>query len=136
MIEYLIAHIGHTMKCYEHVCWWKPDSRGYTICVEQAGRYDEAEALSICTRTGLCIAVPVDAVTNLVRTTPYYRLPDGSLAKMYDGEKHSPVPNGHEEWQALIATRLDTGEHDKPTPIGKKSRAIYLPKQEGGAYAQ
>jgi hypothetical protein len=29
--EYLIAHIGHTTKSHEHITWWKPDSRGYTV---------------------------------------------------------------------------------------------------------
>lgn len=130
MIKYLIAHIGHTINSNEHVCWWRPESKGYTICVYKAGVYDEQEARSIC-RFGACIAVPKNEAVKLTRSTPYYRLPDGTLAKLYDGDKHSPVPNRREEWRALIAARMDTGKHDKPTPIGKKSRAIYLPK--GGA---
>lgn len=132
MSEYMIAHIGHSLSTNEHVCWWKPGHKGYTVCVNKAGAYGEQDARDIC-RYGLCIAVPKDEAVKLARSTPYYRLPDGTLAKLYDGDKHSPVPNRREEWRALIAARIDTGAHDKPTPIGKKARAIYLPKQEGGA---
>lgn len=32
----------------EHRAWWKPDSRGYTVSLERAGRYSRAEALEIC----------------------------------------------------------------------------------------
>jgi hypothetical protein len=59
--KYLIAHIGHTQKHNEHVTWWKPDSCGYTICIDKAGRYSEEDAVSIC-RHGGCIAGPFQAV--------------------------------------------------------------------------
>lgn len=32
----------------EHSAWWRPASRGYTIHMDQAGRYSREEALSIC----------------------------------------------------------------------------------------
>jgi thymidine kinase len=44
--EYLIAHIGHTHKGHEHVTWWKPNSCGYTVCIDKAGRYSEDEVVS------------------------------------------------------------------------------------------
>lgn len=44
MSDLLIAHIGHTLREHEHITWWKPDSRGYTICIDKAGRYGEVEA--------------------------------------------------------------------------------------------
>ncbi len=131
MTEYLIAHIGHTQKHDEHVCWWKPESKGYTICIDKAGRYSEEEARSIC-RTGLCIAVPAGIAAELVRSTPYYRRTDGSLAKLYDGDKHRPVPNDLQAWKHLLAGRLGGCAHpEKPTPIGAKARAIYLPPNAG-----
>lgn len=127
MDYYLIAHIGHTGKFSEHVVWWNPDSRGYTICIDKAGTYTEQEARSICSRTSLCLAVIKEEAAKLARSTPYYRRGDGTLAKLYDGDKHHVVPNGKAEWAALIKARFDFGEIDKPTPIGAKARAIYLP---------
>lgn len=130
MAEYLIAHIGHTGKHHEHVCWWKPDGCGYTICVDKAGRYSAEEAASICNVDhSVCIAVPVEAVEPLARSTPYYRLSNGTLGKLYDGGPHRPVPNNRGCWTALIASRSYpvAFKHKKPTPIGAKARAIYLP---------
>ncbi len=126
MAEYLIAHVGHTGKSNEHICWWKPESRGYTICVEKAGRYTEDEARGICALSE-CIAVPVDAVASLARTTPYYRLSNGTLANMYDGGPHRPVENSRKAWTTLKLTALIIGRYAKPTPIApSRARAIYL----------
>jgi len=129
MSQYLIAHIGHTGKLDEHVTWWKPDSRGYTVCIDKAGLYDEAKAKSICS-TSTCIAVPKAVAEPLARTTPYYRRADGSLNKMYDGGPHRPVPNDLKAWKVLLSGRLANCAHpDKPTPISaSKARAIYLPE--------
>lgn len=32
----------------EHQLWWRPNSRGYTSDLNQAGRYARSEALAIC----------------------------------------------------------------------------------------
>jgi len=127
MIKYLIAHIGHTTKDSEHISWWKPESNGYTICIDKAGEYSEEEARGIC-KIGLCIAVQAETAAEVARSTPYYRRTDGSLAKLYDGDQHRPVPNDLKVWKHLLAGRLGGCAHpDKPTPIGAKARAIYLP---------
>ena len=124
--QFLIAHIGHTGKWDEHVCWWKPNSCGYTICVDKAGRYSEAEARSIC-QHGECVAVPVAAAEALALSTPYYRRPNGTLGKLYDGDQHRPVPNSRDAWAALkVANIVSAPRWSKPTPIGAKARAIYL----------
>ena len=124
--EYLIAHVGHTKKHDEHICWWRPESRGYTICVDKAGRYTEAEARSICTASE-CIAVPVDAAVGIARTTPYFRRPDGTLGGLYDGGPHRPVENSSKAWTAIKLAALVIGRYAKPTPITpSKARAIYL----------
>lgn len=32
----------------QHRAWWRPNSQGYTTHLLSAGRYEKAEALSIC----------------------------------------------------------------------------------------
>lgn len=129
MIEYLIAHIGHTTKSNEHVVWWKPDSKGYTVCVDKAGRYTAEEAASIC-QHGSCIAVDTGIAESIALSTPYYRRSDGSLNKLYDGGPHRPVPNSHACWVGLMIARAYPEQRfktEKPTPIAvSKARAIYL----------
>ncbi|CAN7191229.1 hypothetical protein [Acidovorax sp. LjRoot117] len=126
MTTYLIAHVGHTGKSDEHICWWKPNSCGYTICVDKAGRYSEAEARTICT-TSECIAVPLDDAVKLARSTPYYRQPNGTLAKLYDGGPHRPVENSSKAWSSIKLAALVIGKYAKPTPMApSKARAIYL----------
>jgi hypothetical protein len=126
MSEYLIAHIGHTRKDCEHITWWNPDSKGYTVCIDKAGLYTEAKARSICS-IGTCVAVPKSVAAELARTTPYYRRADGTLNKLYDGGPHSVVPNELKAWKVILAGRLSgCGHPEKPTPIGAKARAIYL----------
>lgn len=128
-IMYLIAHIGHSTKWNEHVCWWKPDSRGYTICIDKAGEYSEAEARDIC-KSVLCIAVAKDKVSAVARSTPYYRRTNGDLERLYDGGDHRPVPNSKDAWKHLLSHALRGGQKcDRPTPIGAKARAIYLTVQ-------
>jgi hypothetical protein len=126
MTAYLIAHVGHTRKSDEHICWWRPDSKGYTICVEKAGHYSEDEARKICSQSE-CIAVPLVDAAKLARFTPYYRLSDGTLAKLYDGGPHRPVENTSKAWSSIKLAALIVGKYAKPTPIApSKARAIYL----------
>lgn len=130
MSKYLIAHIGHTTKYSEHIIFWNPNSRGYTFCIEKAGRYDLAAATSICC-TGLCIAVKPEEAKALARSTPFYRRSNGTLHKLYDGDRLTVVPNDKPSWKALMSTRLDLGKTERPTPMGARARAIYI--TEGGA---
>lgn len=140
MSEFLIAHIGHTQKHDEHVTWWKPESKGYTICIDKAGRYSEEEARAIC-QYGSCIAVRLQAVEPLARSTPYYRQSNGRLAKLYDGGPHRPVDNDAQVWRSLLNNRiLCSKTTERPTPMpASKARAIYLDdaatatRMEGGA---
>ena len=126
MSTFLIAHIGHTSKSDEHITWWKPNSCGYTICIDKAGLYSEEQSRAICA-CEICIAVPKAVAEALARSTPYYRRADGSLNKLYDGGPHRPVPNVLAAWKHLLAGRLVGCAHPiKPTPIGAKARAIYV----------
>lgn len=127
MSEYLIAHIGHTNKSYEHIQWWRPDSKGYTICIDTAGLYSESRARGICT-DGICIAVKKSVAEEISRGTPYFRNYKGNLARLYDGDSHKVVENNKEAWKHLFENLLSgCGKPEKPTPMGAKSRAIYLP---------
>ena len=125
--EYLIAHVEHTGKSQEHVVWWNPDSKGYTICTDKAGRYTADQAARIC-NDGRNIAVPVSVANDIARSTPFYRRSDGSLAKLYDGGPHSPVPNSRAAWAQLMSARLEPQvKPSKPTPIAtSRARAIYI----------
>ncbi len=127
MNEYLIAHIGHTHRECEHITWWNPGSKGYTVCIDKAGRYSEDEAREIC-KYGGCIAVEASTVTSLARSTPYYRRTDGNLYKLYDGGPHRPVPNDAQAWRHLLSSRLICSKTvERPTPIASsKARAIYI----------
>ena len=129
-MQYLIAHIGHTQKWSEHICWWRPESRGYTICIDKAGLYSADEAKAIC-QYGGCVAVEKTLAEELARSHPYYRLPNGNLAPLYDGDSHRPVPNSKEAWSKLLfAHPFSTPKLSRPTPIGARARAIYLAPQE------
>lgn len=129
---YLIAHIGHTTKSHEHITWWKPDSRGYTVCIDKAGLYGEDEARSICQYRS-CIAVTKSVAEQIARPTPYYRRSNGTLDKLYDGGPHRVVPNDLASWKLLLSGRLENcAKPEKPTPIStSKARAIYLPQEIG-----
>jgi hypothetical protein len=109
------------------VTWWKPNSCGYTVCIDKAGRYSEDEARSICLYGG-SIAVRVQAVEPLALSTPYYRRSDGKLAKLYDGGPHRPVRNDAQDWRHLLSNRLLCSKTtERPTPMpASKARAIYL----------
>lgn len=130
MSEYLVAHIGHTCNHHEHILLWRPNERGYTVGIQSAGLYSKEEAQAIC-KYGSCIAFKKTDMQEfgITQSTPYFRRDDGSLRRLYDGGDHVVMPNTKEVWAVLMKLRLDCGKTDKPTPIGKKARAIYLPSQ-------
>lgn len=133
MSHYIIAHIGHSTKWSEHICWWKPDSRGYTFDIERAGLYDLKEAESICD-SGLCIAVAKADAEKIAKGEPFYRRSDGELARLYDGHCVAVVPNSADAWRHLLLCCIyPNRKKERPTPIGKKAGAIYLPKEGGAA---
>lgn len=48
---FLIRYHKHELKGYLRPnLWWSPDRSGYTVFVDQAGRYTKEEADSICRR--------------------------------------------------------------------------------------
>lgn len=39
----------------KHQAWWRPDGRGYTEDIAEAGAYTEAQAVEAVTRSALCM---------------------------------------------------------------------------------
>jgi len=39
----------------KHAMWWRPDSRGYTVNRDEAGRYTQAEALEKVLASSFCM---------------------------------------------------------------------------------
>lgn len=127
MSHYIIAHIGHSTKWSEHIHWWKPESKGYTFDIDRAGLYDLREAEAICD-SGVCIAVSKHDAGLIAKGNPFFRRSDGELRRLYDVHCFAVVPNSAEAWQHLFKCCIyPNRKKDKPTPIGKKARAIYLP---------
>ena len=42
------------------VMWWRPNGEGYTSDIDDAGEYEEAEAVRICRSRSTEKAIPVD----------------------------------------------------------------------------
>jgi hypothetical protein len=127
MTTFLIAHAGHTIKSHEHISWWKPDSRGYTICINKAGRYTEVQARAICITGSSCIAVAWEHADKVAKGTPYYITSKGERRELYDGLNHRVVPNSSAAWIYLYSHELtDCGQRPKPTPMpASKARSVY-----------
>lgn len=52
----VIRDIGYWIWSNEHGKWWRPDSNGYTDCLEEAGIYSHVETQQIL--TGANIGIP------------------------------------------------------------------------------
>lgn len=48
--SYLIESMEHTYD--DAIAWWRPMKRGYTVMVDNAGRYSFEEAKQICEDAG------------------------------------------------------------------------------------
>jgi hypothetical protein len=122
--KYIILHVGHTTKHHEHIQFWAPESKGYVVCIDKAGRYSEDEARRICKDSSESIAVPDGCLDSIVRTTPYYAKNNGSLAKFYDGDYHRPIRNSKDDWKIILQQSGLIGKC-KPTP-SKAFRSVYI----------
>lgn len=47
---------------YDYILWWRPERRGYTHDLSQAGLYTEEQAVSICKTRGEEVAWPAELV--------------------------------------------------------------------------
>jgi hypothetical protein len=47
--------------------WWRPDRAGYTCSIDEAGRYEEQEALSIVRIRGTDVPYPCEVIEPLTR---------------------------------------------------------------------
>lgn len=121
-VDYYIASLKHTNKGHEHITFWGPEHRSYTMVFGvYMGKYDETEAIKL--NDGVdCIAVPTDVVHAMQSPEPYYK----PGARFYD-QRGPVVNNTRTNWNALISGSLQTGltSKPKPEPFRGKRRAIF-----------
>lgn len=125
---FYIASLKHTNRDDEHITWWGRDHRGYTPVVgERCGQYTLAEALKL--NDGFdCLAVPVDAVRELLSPEPYFRMPSELGPGRFYDQRGPVVDNTRANWNRLIAAGLE-GRVYKPKPeiFRRKRRSFALP---------
>lgn len=124
--RYYIASLKHTIRDHEHITFWAHDCRGYTLCVgERIGEYTREEAARHLNDGMDCIAVPVDAVKELLSPEPYYRNGYGFAIRFYD-QRGPVVDNTRANWNRLIAASLAEGRRYKPKPeVHRKTRRSF-----------
>ena len=116
--RYYIASLKHTSRHHEHITFWGPDWRGYVLAItdERVGKYPEEEVRSGLLNDGeACIAVPEQAVKELLSPMPYYRNGRGEAAQFYD-TPGPVVDNTRANWNKLIAASLPRESKVKPRP--------------------
>lgn len=65
-MQYLIFSKKHT-RGDDEAWWWKPNRMGYTPNLDEAGRYDMAEAYKIHTESEGSFAIPEHKLDGLVK---------------------------------------------------------------------
>lgn len=128
MSDFYIASLKHTNKGHEHITFWGPDCCGYRLVIaEGTGRYSLDEAMRL--NNGIdYIAVPVEAVKELLSPEPYFRNYVGVAARVYD-TPGPVVDNTRANWNRLIANSLKDGrtaEKVKPEPFRGTRRSFAL----------
>jgi hypothetical protein len=98
---FYIASLKHTNKHHEHITFYGPDSRGYTLVIgESIGKYTLQEAAKL--NDGIdCLAIPVDDVHALLSPEPYYRHQSGAPHRVYD--QRGPVLDNTKDIWAMLA---------------------------------
>ncbi|MFP5340899.1 MAG: hypothetical protein ACLGIW_20885 [Gammaproteobacteria bacterium] len=115
---YLIASLKHTSKHHEHITFWGPYWRGYVLAItdERVGKYPEDEVRAGLLNDGMdCIAVPEQAVKELLSPTPFYANGRGEARQFYD-IPGPVVDNTRANWNRLIAASLPRESTAKPRP--------------------
>lgn len=122
-MNYYIASLKHTNKGHEHITFWGPAHRGYTMVFgDYMGQYSEAEAVKLNDGESY-IAVPVESAAQLMSPEPYWK----PGARFYD-QRGPVIDNTREKWNALIAASMQAGRthKPKPEPFRGKRRAIFV----------
>lgn len=65
--------IHHLLWSNKYQMWWRPDGRGYTGDIAEAGAYTEAQAVEAVTRSALCM--DRTKVTLMVAAPPGWQPP-------------------------------------------------------------
>lgn len=71
----------------QHCSWWRAHERGYTQRIEEAGRYDRADAERIVSNATLDGRLATDT-TDLVTGRPYSRLDEYMVVAPEDTPGH------------------------------------------------
>jgi hypothetical protein len=124
---FYIASLKHTGRDDEHITWWGPDHRGYTpVFGDRIGVYTLAEAQRL--NDGFdCLAVPVDAVRELLSPEPYFRAPSAFGPGRFYDQRGPVVENSRANWNRLIAAGLEGRVYvPKPEVYRRKRRAFAL----------
>lgn len=119
MSAYFIASLKHTGKGHEHIVWWGRMECGYTpVLGDYAGHYCFGYAVDL--NDGLsCLAVPVEAVRELMTPEPYYK----PGRRFYD-QRGPVVDNTKANWRRLIAASLQPGRVAIPKPVAFRGARV------------
>lgn len=105
-------------------CWWRPDGKGYTTDLNQAGRYTKEKADSCCRSThGDNVPVPESAALSLeARRTVYRRDIEAMLAMCSIKNIHVPSrQTGKSALAKFIQEFLQL--RSKSTPVNPENHA-------------
>jgi hypothetical protein len=124
-----VSAIHYLLWSNKHAMWWRPDGRGYTEEIAEAGAYTEAEAVMNVLRSAL--SMDRDKVTLMVAAPPGWTPPAPEfgmfatgplvdvLAKFFESSRNRamtemrlPDPGGEAAREAPPKDLVDLGEPD------------------------
>jgi hypothetical protein len=85
--------VKYVIWSFEHEAWWAPERRGYTEDLDQAGRYDDAEAheivanANVVRREELLMTVETARVMQMLAVKAWMR-----IAQRGHASAHKPQP--------------------------------------------
>lgn len=77
----------------EHQLWWRPGHRGYTGYIEEAGRYDQDEAIDIVVKASCDLQLHITR-TNPVTGEEYKQYPEVMVPAPEANMPYRPASGG------------------------------------------